>query len=205
MQWHSLPVDFILPIKAEKQTVQPFISGTDTDQCTGRLISDPVWCLELRNSQRTADLHTAQGWLLSKAASLTRIPGDTSNRHFNEQADFYKGGCWLHSVWSPLPLRILIDERASGIYSQTGGDSPLLTTHRPSSHSADLVRLKAGNPALIKVRQAETAKRLFTLQRGGRQGEREREVVGWVWGGVEGGKKSSRGRGKKVCELWFSP
>lgn len=169
---HSLPVDFILAIGAEKQTVQPFISSTETGQCTGRLISDPVCSLQLRNSQQTTDLHTAQGWLLSMAASLTRIPGDTYNGHFNE-CYFYSAGCWLHSVWSPLALKVQVDVRASRIYSQTGGNSPLLTTHRPSSCSPDLVRLKAGNPAPVKAGSAEAAKHLFTLQRGRKEEERE--------------------------------
>lgn len=164
-QRHSLPVDLVLAIGAEKQTVQPFISCTDTHRCTGGLRSDPLGCLGLGKSQRSTDLHRAQGWLLSKAASLTGTPGDTSNGHINEQAYFYKTGCWLHSVWSSLALRVQVDGRASRIYSQTGGDSPLLTTHRPSSRLSDLVRLKSGNPALIKDCQAETAKRLFTLQR----------------------------------------
>lgn len=106
------------------------------------------------------------------AASLTRIPGDTYNEHFNE-CYFYSAGCWLHSVWSPLALKVQVDVRASRIYSQTGGNYPLLTTHRPSSRSPDLVRLKAGNPAPIKAGSAEAAKRVFTLQRGGREEERE--------------------------------
>lgn len=68
----------------KKQTVQPVISSTDTGQCTGQLISDPAAIRSSVSLQQTANLHTVQGWLLSKAASLTRIPGDTYNGHFNE-------------------------------------------------------------------------------------------------------------------------
>lgn len=106
---HSLPHDFILAITAEKQTVQPFISNTDTILHTSRLRRDPVWVLELCNSRQTIDLHTAQGWFLSTAASLTRLPEDVYNGHY--ECFLFNAGCWFHSVWSPLALQVWVDVR----------------------------------------------------------------------------------------------
>lgn len=63
-------------------------------------------------------------------------------------------------------------EQAEYILKQVAAPHFWQHTDRASS-SPDLVRLKAGNPALIKVRLAETAKRLFTHFRG--EGEREGE------------------------------
>lgn len=78
----------------------------------------------------------------------------------------------------------------AGYFLRQVAACPPLTTYRPSSRSPDLVRLKAGNPTLIKVQQAETAKRLFPLpsQRKGR-GRRG----GGVW----------QAAAASVCELWF--
>lgn len=77
-----------------------------------------------------------------------------------------------------------LDGSADTTFSQTGGDSLLLTARRLSHCSPDLVQEKSGNSALIKGCQAETAKRLFTLQRagetGGLRGEsKEKEGTGW--------------------------
>lgn len=97
---HSQPLDFIL------ETVRPFISNTDTILHTSRLRSDPVCVFKLCNSQQTIDLHTVQGWFLSTAASLARLPEDMYNGHF-----LFNAGCWFHSVWSPLVLKVWVDMR----------------------------------------------------------------------------------------------
>lgn len=72
----------------------------------------------------TARCEFAYSPRLVNAPGLTRIPGDTQNRHFNEEVCFYKADCWLYSVWSLLASRVQVDVRASTIDFQTGGDLP---------------------------------------------------------------------------------
>ena len=145
----SSPVDFILTIRAGKNKLYSRLSAALTQaSAQERLTSDPA---AIRSSASHGRLQICiqpkVGYCLRQRVwqgYLGTLIMDTSMK--------YKTGCWLHSVWSPLASRVQVDARAHRVHSQTGGDAPLLTTHRPSSRSPDLVRLKAGNPALIKVR-----------------------------------------------------